>query len=89
MTTPNPAGYYGLNLPESVEAEIENLSLKELVALSIQALALIATSSPVRIFTSEEHSVDLDNTVEAFSDLQVVSFCKYLGDRIESLLTKN
>jgi hypothetical protein len=79
-------GYYGLQVSERVQAEIDSLDLTDLIQLSITSTALIATSPSLRIFTSEEFSIELDNAVEILSDIQIVGFTRYLCDRIEEKL---
>lgn len=93
MTTANPSGYYGLQLPEAVEREIEALNLKDLRYL----ITKIADElySPYRLgdpelFTSDVLSPNSDEHIdEALDTKALISLMKWLCDRLESLLPTN
>ena len=81
-----------MELPESVEFDIETLSKKQLRFLMVEIAEEIYSpyvSGDPSLFESEFLTVASDEYIDTLDTRQLISLMKWLCDRIESLLTKN
>jgi hypothetical protein len=84
MTTPNPAGYYGLQLPEAVENEISELDYIEL-AETLNEMTYSITPHGETYPTFEHLS---DKAESYFDDLSVeprISLIRWIAERLDYL----
>ena len=93
MATPNTAGYYGLELPDPLEAEIESLGKQEILSLisDISLFLFVYSHRPSDdrpSFLSKDLTEHSDEHLDTLETEQFISLMKWLCDLLDHLLPK-
>jgi len=84
---PNPSGYYGLELPDIYENQLEELSYEELLGVIHELTTALHGEIT---FTSDPLTGGFDDYIDRFlSKKQKIAFLRWLCDCLESLLPTN
>ena len=83
MPSPTPAGYYGLQLSEDVEAEIEALDFKKLTHLISEVSQSIQFD--INHVAFQNVSDEFDSVFDDLGERGRIAILRWLSDRLASL----
>lgn len=85
MPYPNSAGYYGLQMPESVEAEITSLNLKQTAFVLRDLMFAFTTDDETYCFNTSVLSSTATFWIDDLTKRQQISLTRWLAERIDYL----
>jgi hypothetical protein len=84
MSSPNPAGYYSLDMPASIEKEIVELEYVETAEL-LNEITYTLTPCGTDDITTDDLSQEADDWINQRSPEQTISLVRWLAERLDYL----
>ncbi len=88
MTYPNPAGYYGLQMPEAIETEITALDRDDLQWFLTDLAAYLNRDDQAFAFESVYGTHSLDAFIEAINASDLIAIIRWVAERLAWMETQ-
>jgi hypothetical protein len=88
MTHPNPAGYYGLQMPEQLETEITELDCEELTQTLSDLVGHLNRDDDAFEFEGVYVSSEFDGFMHEMKQTDVIALIRWVAERLSWIETQ-